>query len=162
MGDGEGAAFDIREPVLKATNPKDALGIAKAPISTLPLEVMLQVGLAMMEGGRKYGRHNYRGAKVPAVRASVYVDAAFRHLASWYEGEDIDPDSGLNHIIKLIASAVVLADAINIGQLEDDRPPRLKPGWMAELNAHAKDIIARYPESKDPYTQKREEEEKNL
>lgn len=147
----------------KDTNPKDALGIAKVPITTVPMQVMLQVGLAMMEGGRKYGRHNYRGSKVPAVRASVYVDAAMaRHLPAWWEGEDIDPDSGINHVIKAIASLVVLADAINTGQLEDDRPPRLKAGWIAELNQKAADIIARYPVAKDPYTQKREDEEKNL
>jgi hypothetical protein len=146
----------------KASNPKDALGISKVPITTLPMGVLLQVGLAMMEGGRKYGRHNFRGAKVPAVRASVYIDAAFRHEAGWWEGQDTDPDSGLNHIIKAIASLVVLADAIMTGQLEDDRPPRLPEGWMAELNKHAKEIIERYPVAKDPYTQKREDEEQNL
>lgn len=141
----------------KETNPKDALGIRKAPITTVPMHVIFQVGLAMMEGGRKYGRHNYRGATVPAVRASVYVDATARHLAQWWEGEDIDPDSGLSHIIKAIASLTVLADAIMTGQLEDDRPPRLPAGWMGKLNEHAGDIIERYPVSKDPYTAKGEE-----
>jgi Domain of unknown function (DUF5664) len=153
---------DQPRPVLKASNPKDAIGIRKVPITTVPMGVMLQVGLAMAEGARKYGRGNYRGSKVPAVRASVYIDAAFRHEASYWEGEDIDPDSGLNHIIKGIASLVVLADAIMTGQLEDDRPPRLPAGWMQKLNEHMGDIIDRYPNAKEPYTQVREDAEHNL
>ncbi len=142
----------------KDTNPKDALGIRKFPITTIPMEIIGQAGLAMMEGGRKYGRHNYRGAKVPAVRASVYVDAAFRHLSAWWEGEDIDPDSGLSHIIKLIACGLVLGDALVTGQLEDDRPPKLPAGWQKRLNEMAGQIIDRYPDAVAPYTAKGEEE----
>lgn len=76
----------------KETNPKISVGVAKVPFSTLPTQVMAEVGLAMMEGALKYGRHNYRKA---GCRASVYYDAAMRHLTSYWEGQDIDPDSGL-------------------------------------------------------------------
>ena len=44
----------------KPTNPKDALGIKKAPLSTLPTGPMYEVALAMLEGARTYGRHKYR------------------------------------------------------------------------------------------------------
>jgi len=63
----------------KDTNPKDAVGIAKAPISVVSAVVVAELGLAMFEGARKYGRHNWRAAK---ARASVYYDAAWRHLAT--------------------------------------------------------------------------------
>ena len=82
----------------KATNPKDAVGIKKVPLSTVSSKVIMEMGLGMLEGARKYGRHNYR---VAGVRASVYYDACMRHLMAWWEGEDIDPDSGLHHIIKV-------------------------------------------------------------
>ena len=61
----------------KETNPKDAVGIKKAPMSTVSAAVIAELGLAMMEGARKYGRHNYR---VSGIRMSVYYDAALRHL----------------------------------------------------------------------------------
>lgn len=133
----------------KASNPKDAVGTAKVPISTLPAEVIAEVGLAMLEGARKYRRHNYR---VAGVRASVYYDATFRHLASWWEGEDIDPDSGLNHVTKAIAGLMVLRDSMIVGNWQDDRPPKLEDGWVKELNKKAGDIIKKYPEGLDPYT----------
>lgn len=136
----------------KLSNPKDSVGVKKAPISTVPMPVMVEVGVAMLEGACKYGRSNYR---VAGVRASVYFDAVMaRHLPAWWEGEDIDPDSGLSHITKAIASLVVLRDAMMNGMWTDDRPPRSKAGWLAELNERAAAIIEKYPEPKDAYTAK--------
>ena len=103
----------------------------------------------MFEGARKYGRFNYR---VAGVLSSVYYDAAMRHLMDWYEGEDIDPKSGLNHITKAIATLVVLRDATIQGMLEDDRPPKSLQGWMDKLNDQAADIIAKIPDAKEPFT----------
>ena len=109
------SVYHMRPPVTshtirnKPTNPKDTVGIKKAPMSTVSAPVMIEVGLAMMEGARKYGRHNYRAI---GIRASVYFDASMRHLLSWWEGEDIDPDSGLSHITKAISSLMVLRDAM--------------------------------------------------
>jgi|GEM_PF-1932766 len=134
----------------KPTNPKDAVGIRKVPFTTLPMPVIAEVGLAMLEGARKYGRHNYR---IGGVLASVYVDAANRHLIAWWEGEDIDPASGLSHITKAIASLVVMRDTMLRGQCVDDRPPVSATGWMEILNQAASDIIDRYPDAKEPFTQ---------
>ncbi len=134
----------------KNTNPKDAVGIKKVPFSTVSAPVMAEVGLAMLEGARKYGRHNYR---VAGVRASVYYDANFRHMSTWWEGEDIDIDSGLSHVTKAIAGLMVLRDSMLKGNWVDDRPPKVKRGWIQELNKKAKEIIEKYPESKDPYTE---------
>lgn len=133
----------------KDTNPKDGIGIKKAYLSTVPATVLFEVGLAMLEGARKYRRHNYR---IAGVRASVYYDACLRHLTQWWEGEDIDPDSGLNHVIKAIACLIVLRDSMKIGNWKDDRPPKVPAGWMKELNEKAKEIIEKYPEELIPYT----------
>jgi hypothetical protein len=131
----------------KDTNPKDAIGSRKAPLSVVPMPVMYEVGLGMLEGACKYGRHNYREI---GVRASVYYDAAMRHTASWWEGEDIDPDSGLNHLVKAMASLAVLRDAMIRDKWYDDRPPTT-PGFVAEMNRKAGEIIDRYPDPKPPY-----------
>jgi len=116
----------------KPSNPKDLIGSTKPALSTLPCPVLFEVGAAMTEG-TKYGRHNYR---VVGVRASVYYDAAMRHLMSYWEGDDIDPDSGLPHLAKAMACLVILRDAEINRKLADDRPPRARPGWMkaAQLN----------------------------
>lgn len=121
----------------KDTNPKDAIGTRKAPLSALPIRVLWRVGLAMLEGAAKYGRHNYRAA---GVRASVYFDAGMRHLLQWWEGEDDDADSGLNHIDKLIADLMVLRDSMLQGNWVDDRPPRGAVD-MATMNANAARIL---------------------
>lgn len=137
---------------IKATNPKDSLGIKKVGTHLIPTEVIAETGLALLEGALKYGAHNYR---VAGVRASVYYDAVVgRHLAAWWEGEDIDPESGLSHITKAIAGLVVLRDSMFIGNWVDDRPPKLKPGWVQALNKKAAEIIEKYPDAKEPYTEK--------
>ncbi len=138
----------------KDTNPKDAVGVRKVPMSTVPAPVLMEVGLAMLEGARKYGRHNYRDA---GVRASVYYDALMRHLTAWWEGEDIDPDSGLSHIVKAIACLVVLRDSMYRGNWVDDRPPEGEDGWQKELNELAAKIIEKYPDAKDPHLAKKQD-----
>lgn len=133
----------------KPTNPKDAFGIRKAPLSTIPAPVLMELGVAMQEGAAKYGRHNYRTL---GVRGSVYYDAAMRHLMAWWEGEDIDPDSGLSHVTKAIASLAVLRDAMMQDKFNDDRPPCAKP-WLPDLNARSEALFAKYPEPKMPHRQ---------
>lgn len=138
-------------PKTKDTNPKDALGVKKVPFHSVPCGPLMELGLAMMEGGRKYGSHNYREI---GVRASVYYDAVMRHLMSWWEGEDIDPDSGLSHIIKAIASLIVLRDSMLMNNIEDDRPLQYPNKLnINELNKKAKEIIKLYPDCKTPFVQ---------
>jgi len=134
----------------KDTNPKDAVGVRKSPISTVSSAVMSELGLAMLEGARKYGRHNYR---ISGVRASVYWDALFRHLSAWWDfGQNDDPDSGLSHIIKAMACLCVLRDAQHLDNWVDDRPPPLPIELLEKFNKIAGDIISKYPEAKEPFT----------
>lgn len=135
----------------KASNPKDSVGVRKAPMSTVPSTIIAELGVGMLEGARKYGRHNYRAV---GVRASVYYDATCRHIFKWWEGEDIDPDSGLSHITKAIASLAVLRDSMINDKWEDDRPPRAPAGFLASLDKISSDIIDKYPMPKEPFTEK--------
>lgn len=136
---------------IKRSNPKDVVGTGKVPFSTVPAAVMAEIGLAMLEGARKYRRHNYRAI---GVRASVYYDAAIRHLMGWWEGEDTDPDSGLSHITKALSTLTVLRDAMLNNKLNDDRPPAMvDQEWLKKLNEKARDIVAKYPKELEPYVQ---------
>lgn len=140
----------------KDTNPKDAVGSSKPPLSTIPCPVLFEIGAAMLEGACKYRRHNYR---VAGVRSSIYYDAAMRHLMRWWEGEDVDPDSGVSHISKALAGLIVLRDAQMRGMVYDDRPPATH-GWFPAIEQAVKDVLARFPNPLPPYTDKNQEEGK--
>lgn len=134
---------------LKDTNPKDAIGIRKTPFSVLSFAVLKEVGLAMLEGAMKYRRHNYR---VAGVRASVYIDATFRHICDWWEGEDIDKASRLSHVTKAISSLFVLRDAMIQDNWVDDRPPKSKQD-NAALQRLVDELFKQYPNYKEAYTE---------
>lgn len=131
----------------KDTNPKDLVGIRKVPFSTIPMPVIGEIGLAMLEGARKYGRYNYREM---SVAASVYYDAAMRHLTAWWEGENIDPESGLSHLAKALATLVVLRDGAIRDKMIDDRPIGTS-GFIQAQNVMADTIIQLYPDAQDPF-----------
>lgn len=129
----------------KENNPKDAFGILKACMSWVPQTVIMELALAMAEGGFKYGGHNYL---VAAPRSSVYTDGAERHIYQYvYEG-DLDEESkvGLHHISKAIASLVVLRAAQINGHWIDDRPPQAPKGWLASLNAKMIALSKAFPQ----------------
>lgn len=136
---------------MKPTNPKDIAGSSKVPMnSMLSGAVMGEVALALFEGALKYGRHNYRQ---DGVRASVYYDAVGRHLAAWWEGEDVDEESGLSHITKAIAGLHILRDCSIRGMCNDDRPPKTAD-FMKELNDKTKALINKYPDPVPPVLEK--------
>lgn len=139
----------------KLSNPKDAVGSKKPRWwSYIPLQVLVGVGLACLEGALKYGRHNYRKA---GVRASVYFDAAVNgHLMRFWEGEDIDPDSGLDHIDKAIASLMILQDSRKNGNWVDDRPIKATniAGVLEDAQVKMDALLARYPDPVAPFTEK--------
>ena len=132
----------------KPSNPKDSMGIKKVPLSGVSAPVLMELGLAKMEGALRYGRHNHRCI---GVRSSVYYDAALRHITAWWEGEDIDPESGLSHLTKAMACIEVIRDAEIFGNVVDDRPPSYPDGWQKKLNKKAEELIKKYPNPKEAY-----------
>jgi hypothetical protein len=127
---------------MKPTNPKDIAGSSKVPVnSMISGAVKAEIAAALLEGSLKYGRHNYRQ---DGVRASIYYDALGRHSDAWWEGEDVDPDSGINHLSKAIAGLMILRDCQIRGMMNDDRPPKTE-GFLEEVNEITKKLIAKYP-----------------
>lgn len=105
----------------KPTNPKDIIGSDKLPFHLCPTTFVAGISMSMLEGCLKYGRSNFRAV---GVKASIYYDACLRHLIAWFEGEDIDPESGIHHLYKAGACLAVIADAMETGKLNDDRMVR--------------------------------------
>lgn len=126
----------------KPTNPKDVIGSDKVPLHLWPSVATAYGSMALLDGAKKYGRSNWRAV---GVRASIYVDAVLRHTQRWFEGEDDDPDSGLNHLAHALASLAIILDAQAAGMLNDDR---MYPGGLEEvlsdLTPHVKRIREKY------------------
>lgn len=68
----------------------------KAPLDLIPLEPLLMVADVLAFGVNKYGRDNWRMHNVPEF-SRLYA-SILRHLMSWNDGEDIDPESQLSHL----------------------------------------------------------------
>lgn len=100
-------------------NPKDLLGMKKVSITKVPATALAHCAHAMMNGADKYGAYNWRDK---AVYASIYVDACFRHLTAWFEGEEIATDSKVHHLGHAMACLAIILDAKETGNLIDDRP----------------------------------------
>jgi hypothetical protein len=122
---------------VKPTNPKDAIGSTKLPLHLIPDTSLAWQAMAHLHGAIKYGKFNWRKA---GVRSSIYLDAMRRHLAAWFNGEDLDPESGLPHLAHVGACVNILLDAQTCGKLNDDRPPSAP---VAELQAKLNEIVKR-------------------
>lgn len=100
-------------------NPKDLIGIAKVPVGLFPSAGTILGAMSMKDGAVKYGPYNWREHP---VKMTVYLDAMERHLLALRDGEDEASDSGVHHLGHILGCAAILADALAVGNLIDDRP----------------------------------------
>src|SRR5258708_3233118 len=120
------------------SNPKDSLGIKKVSISKLPAAGIIHGAHAMMHGAEKYGPFNWRGN---AVVASIYVDAIMRHVMAWFDQrQEVAEDSGVHHLGHILANCAILLDALETGNLLDDRP---QDGRAAEVLERLNTLVKR-------------------
>jgi len=108
-------------------NPKDLIGMTKPPLRLVPGALLLHCARVMALGAKKYGPYNWREK---AVRYTVYLEAAMRHLISALDGEEIDPESGEPHTAHVASCMGIILDAKSLGKLINDLPI---PGKSAEL-----------------------------
>lgn len=130
----------------KPSNPKDKLGVNKVPFDLVPGTALAYQAMAHLHGAMKYGKYNWRDA---GVRTSIYIAAALRHLQAKWNGEDLDPDSGLPHEAHVIACMNIVLDAMECGKLNDDRPTKAPvPALLKKLNAVVAEWNAKHEKGK--------------
>lgn len=129
-------------------NPKDAVGVKKVSFGALSAPVMAEASVVAMLGATKYGRHNWR---LTSVSASIYYDAAMRHLVKWFEGEETDPESGVSHLAHVICGLAIVRDAQMRGRMIDDRPPPTI-GFLDQLQAKIDAMREAFPVPAAPVT----------
>lgn len=117
----------------RASNPKDNIGVYKAPLSLVPIKALIEESIAYESGKLKYGKTNWRAAP---VSASVYLDALLRHAFAYADGEERD-EEGTHNLGAVRACAGILLDAAVHGTLIDDR------GISGQPRKHLTDAIER-------------------
>lgn len=129
----------------KPSNPKDVIGSRKIDLGLVPDTLLVCAARAHLEGALKYGRFNWR---IAGVRASIYHAALIRHIAKWWNGQDVDKATRVHHLDNAIGCLSIIRDAELYGKLEDDRPPCPDFDAMARLIdgeeegvAHLKDLF---------------------
>lgn len=122
---------DCERPVLKGTctkapasqypdgNPKSLQGAKKFDLMYMPLPAEIEVNRALEDGAQKYGKANWR---LTGVSATVYLNAAMRHIKQYNEGQERAVDSGVHNLGHAMACLAIVIDAAANGKLIDDRP----------------------------------------
>lgn len=83
----------------------------------LPHEAVEGAVRVLMHGAKKYSAYNWAKG-MPYTRV---LDATQRHLHAIYQGEDKDPESGLDHVDHAICELIFLKYYMLHGVGEDDR-----------------------------------------
>ena len=120
----------------KDSNPKQAAGNGRVPLDLIPTTGLVYAAMSFAEGASKYAASNWR---IAGVRFSIYHAAMLRHLLKVANGEWVDPETQVPHLGSIIASAMIIADAHEIGKLTDDRAPAMNVGALMK---RAESVIA--------------------
>ena len=102
-------------------NPKTLVGASKLPLHLVPPSASHYLAMALADGAKKYGPYNWR--EIP-VSVSPYYGAMKRHMDAFWDGEDYAKDSGVHHVAHAMACCAIILDAMSVGVLIDDRPPK--------------------------------------
>jgi hypothetical protein len=73
--------------------PKEKEG--KPRLSLLPWKTITKLSAVYEYGAKKYYEQSWRKG---FVWGDIW-EGTMRHLTKWWEGEDVDPESGLNHLL---------------------------------------------------------------
>lgn len=99
----------------------------KAPVHLLPPMPLKATAEVWGFGAQKYESWNWaRG-----MPWSVPYACAMRHLMAWYEGEDLDPESGLPHLDHVACNIMMLQQYRETYKEGDDRPELLRKSQFA-------------------------------
>lgn len=116
-------------------NPKDIIGDKKPSLSAVAMRSVYEMGKAMDDGAKKYGRFNWREN---SVISDIYIDAALRHINAWQDGENNATDSGVNHLAHAMACMSIIIDAELGGNLVDTRSKISTGGVSKYLSENSK------------------------
>lgn len=113
-----------------STNPKAKFGATKPQLHLIPPAGLLHAAMAFERGARLYSPYNWRTSPVDAC---TYISAIKRHIDNWLDGEEYTSDDETVHNLgAIMASCAILLDAIELGNLVDNRPPKGKSSQVQD------------------------------
>jgi hypothetical protein len=100
----------------KETGAKKASKLARFDL--VPVTPLYQLAEHYGRGAEKYEPRNWE----KGYPWSLSYAALMRHLMKWWDGEDIDPETGSNHMVAVAWHAFALLEFVNEHPEKDDRP----------------------------------------
>jgi hypothetical protein len=94
----------------------------KAPWHLLAWDAILLVVLVLKFGAAKYAERNWE----KGISFSRCFAAAQRHMTAWWLREDLDPETGLNHLAHAICELMFALAFVVRGRTDLDDRPELK------------------------------------
>ena len=93
----------------------------KAPLALIPPKAQAEIAQVFGFGADKYGINNWRKDRHNTQWSRTYSSIQ-RHLNSFWDGEDNDPESGMSHLAHAATQIMILMTAIHDGATDmDDR-----------------------------------------
>lgn len=93
----------------------------KSGVDQIPPDVLLEVGDVYTYGEKKYFRDNWKKGN----DWHQFYGSALRHIFKFWDGEDIDPESGQPHLAHAIWNLITLRYYQKQRLGTDDRDPNL-------------------------------------
>lgn len=90
----------------------------KAPLSMIPTLPLILVADVLKLGAAKYQRDLWR---TQPMQHTHEIDSVLRHILAFNEGEDLDPETGLNHIAHAICRLMFLLERFHTHPELDNR-----------------------------------------
>lgn len=72
----------------------------KPPLSYISRDLIEGIAQVREFGARKYAPHNWKNG----FNYTRSIDAALRHIFAFLDGEDMDPESKMNHLLHAVCS----------------------------------------------------------
>ena len=83
----------------------------KPDYTLLPWDSVEQVVRVLDYGAKKYARDNWRYVDDASTR---YMAAAMRHLSAYMQGQEFDPETGINHLAHACCSLLFVLSLENV------------------------------------------------
>lgn len=112
-------------------NPEDAqksstgslrFNKGKAQIHQVPSSAITGMAEVLGYGETKYGKYNWAKGN----DFSVPFDSAMRHMLKFWDGEDLDDESGFHHLKHALTNLAILLEYYEKHPDMDDRPSKVK------------------------------------
>lgn len=133
IGDIEGLLTVDATDEIRITDPDTGAQKGSKPErhDLIPIGALKALALVYGVGAQKYDDHNWRAG----YRWSLSYAALQRHLTAFWNGEDIDPESGLPHMAHAAWHCFTLITFMHEHPEKDDRYDRTEPDSHSESPA---------------------------